>query len=249
MDKLDIPQGTLDLMILTILAREPMHGYGISQRLAVAQSRSVPGQSGLAVSVALPPGAGRQAEGRMAGDREQPARQVLPPHGRRPEAARTAPRALEPRLVRRHECAGGRMMLLHRLTSIVRWIAHRNSAEAGSERRTADVRRHGRRRPSARRRDAGRGPPPAALQLGGLEQAKERVRTRRHGAWLDALGRDVRYGLRQVRRNPAFSALAIATLALGIGGITAMFSAVRRGADPSAALRRCGSSRDDLGRR
>src|ERR1700750_1252040 len=35
MDKLDIPQGTLDLMILTILAREPMHGYGISQRLSV----------------------------------------------------------------------------------------------------------------------------------------------------------------------------------------------------------------------
>ena len=35
MDKLDIPQGTLDLMILTILVREPMHGYGISQRLAV----------------------------------------------------------------------------------------------------------------------------------------------------------------------------------------------------------------------
>ena len=33
-DKLDIPQGTLDLMILTILAREPLHGYGISQRLA-----------------------------------------------------------------------------------------------------------------------------------------------------------------------------------------------------------------------
>jgi len=33
-EKLDIPQGTLDLMILTILAREPMHGYGISQRLA-----------------------------------------------------------------------------------------------------------------------------------------------------------------------------------------------------------------------
>ena len=33
MAKLDVPQGTLDLMILTILAREPMHGYGISQRL------------------------------------------------------------------------------------------------------------------------------------------------------------------------------------------------------------------------
>ena len=35
MEKLDIPQGTLDLMILTLLARAPMHGYGISQRLAV----------------------------------------------------------------------------------------------------------------------------------------------------------------------------------------------------------------------
>ena len=34
MDRLDIPQGTLDLMILRILTREPMHGYGISQRLA-----------------------------------------------------------------------------------------------------------------------------------------------------------------------------------------------------------------------
>ena len=33
--KLDVPQGTLDLMILTILVREPLHGYGISQRLSV----------------------------------------------------------------------------------------------------------------------------------------------------------------------------------------------------------------------
>jgi PadR family transcriptional regulator PadR len=31
--KMDIPQGTLDLLILTILRREPLHGYGIVQRL------------------------------------------------------------------------------------------------------------------------------------------------------------------------------------------------------------------------
>jgi transcriptional regulator len=31
--KLDVPQGTLELMILTIVAREPLHGYGITQRL------------------------------------------------------------------------------------------------------------------------------------------------------------------------------------------------------------------------
>jgi PadR family transcriptional regulator, regulatory protein PadR len=35
MEKLDVPQGTLDLMILTIVARDPLHGYGISQRLAM----------------------------------------------------------------------------------------------------------------------------------------------------------------------------------------------------------------------
>jgi PadR family transcriptional regulator, regulatory protein PadR len=32
--KLDIPQGTLELMILTILTREPLHGYGVAQKLA-----------------------------------------------------------------------------------------------------------------------------------------------------------------------------------------------------------------------
>lgn len=41
----------------------------------------------------------------------------------------------------------------------------------------------------------------------------------------EQLAVDACYGLRQVRRNPVFSAIAIATLALGIGGITAIFSA------------------------
>jgi PadR family transcriptional regulator PadR len=41
-EKLDIPQGTLDLMILTMLAREAMHGYGISQRLAVLSHDQFP---------------------------------------------------------------------------------------------------------------------------------------------------------------------------------------------------------------
>jgi putative ABC transport system permease protein len=42
---------------------------------------------------------------------------------------------------------------------------------------------------------------------------------------LDAVGRDIRYGWRQLGRTPSFSAIAIATLALSIGGITAIFSA------------------------
>src|SRR5689334_19933221 len=34
-DRLEVPQGTLELMILAILAREPLHGYGITQRLTM----------------------------------------------------------------------------------------------------------------------------------------------------------------------------------------------------------------------
>ena len=40
MNKVDVPQGTLELMILTILAREPLHGYGITQRLTALSRES-----------------------------------------------------------------------------------------------------------------------------------------------------------------------------------------------------------------
>jgi transcriptional regulator len=38
--RIDVPQGTLDLMILAILTREPLHGYGISQRLSLLSNGS-----------------------------------------------------------------------------------------------------------------------------------------------------------------------------------------------------------------
>ena len=66
----------------------------------------------------------------------------------------------------------------------------------------------------------------ARRELGNLALVEENTRAAWGWTRLEQLARDAGYGLRQIRRNPAFSAIAIATLALGIGGITAMFSAV-----------------------
>jgi predicted permease len=66
----------------------------------------------------------------------------------------------------------------------------------------------------------------SALALGGIERVKDDVRDARGTRLFHDVGRDVGYAVRTLARNPGFATVAILTLALGIGGTTAVFSAV-----------------------
>jgi hypothetical protein len=67
----------------------------------------------------------------------------------------------------------------------------------------------------------------ARRKFGNVAMAKEDARAVWIPVWIDQLQQDARYGVRMLRRSAGVSAVVIATLAIGIGANTAIFSVIR----------------------
>jgi predicted permease len=110
-----------------------------------------------------------------------------------------------------------------RLRSLFRWAQADQELDDELrdhlERKTEEYMAQGMTKEDAHRR--------ARLDLGGIEQTKEKCRDARRVNWIQDLVQDLRHGFRILLKNPSFTSLAVLVLALGIGANTTLFTVVR----------------------
>src|ERR1019366_7070104 len=206
------------------------HGSAARLRTGQAHSADLRRRAGLEPGHSLPraaaPGAARLdllAQGRL---RQESPGQVLRSDQSRPQADRPRDGRLGA-----HRRADGPVSASGRIGAFMHTIWKRLTAlfskrqwdrelgeevEVHLEMRAAELRQQGFDLNAAREA--------ARREFGGIEQMKEAYRDRRGVPWIEILAKDAGYGLRGLRRNPAFTLAAVLSLALGIGANTAIFS-------------------------